>query len=73
MAYEVVTTEGEIERIDEADSYALEGPLTTFFVAGSSSGRLSAWSLRVASFRTDRLVSVQRVVDPAPALRAVAG
>lgn len=73
MAYEVVTTDGTTERIDDADSYALEGPLTTFFVSGSASGRLSAWSLRVASFRTDRLISVRRVADTVTGLRALVG
>jgi hypothetical protein len=70
MAFELVTTDGSVEHIGEADSYALEGPLTTFFVSGGSSGRLSSWSLRVASFRTDHIVSVRRV-DDAVNLRAV--
>ena len=72
MSFEVITTDGNAERIDDADSYALEGPLTTFFVSGNASGRLSAWSQRVASFRTDRLVSVRRVAASSTAeLRAV--
>ncbi len=63
MAFEVTTTDGSIERIDDADSYQLEGPLTTFFLADGRHGRLSGWSVRVASVRTDRIVSVRRVAE----------
>lgn len=61
MAFDVTTTDGSVERIDEADSYQLEGPLTTFFLAEGGCGRLSSWTVRVASVRTDHIVSVRRV------------
>jgi hypothetical protein len=59
MVFEIVTTDGTVERIDGADSYELEGPLTTFFMSNSRVHRLSSWSERVASFRTDRVVAVR--------------
>ena len=59
MVFEIVTTDGTVERIDGADSYELEGPLTTFFMSNSRVHKLSSWSERVASFRTDRLVAVR--------------
>jgi hypothetical protein len=67
MAFEVTTTDGRIERIDDADSYQLEGPLTTFFLSDGRHGKLSGWSIRVASFRTDHIVSVRRVAGAAEA------
>jgi hypothetical protein len=47
--------------VDDVDSYAPEGPMTTFFVAGSGRGVLDSWSVRVASFRTVDVVSITRV------------
>ena len=67
MVFEIVTIDGTVERIDGADSYELEGPLTTFFLSNSRVHRLSSWSERVASFRTDRLVAVRIApVEAAP-------
>lgn len=74
MAFDVHTLDGTIERIDGADSYQLEGPLTTFFLADGAHGKLSGWSVRVASVRTDRIAAVRRVdtaESAAPTLRAV--
>jgi hypothetical protein len=59
----------EIRFVDEcttvvsgADSYEQEGPLTTFFARNGGAGRLaSAFSTRVASFRTERLVEIRRM------------
>ncbi len=68
--FEIEITDGTVEVVAEADSYVLEGPLTTFFVGDGRSGKLSAFSQRVASFRTERIVSVRRVETPP--LRAVA-
>ena len=59
MVFEIVTTDGTVERIDGADSYQLEGPLTTFFMSNSRVHRLSSWSERIASFRTDRVLTVR--------------
>jgi hypothetical protein len=69
--FEIEITDGSTEIVADADSYVLEGPLTTFFVGDGRSGKLSAFSTRVASFRTDRIVSVRRVEGPR--LVAVAG
>ena len=42
MVFEIVTIDGTVERIDGADSYELEGPLTTFFLSNSRVHRLSS-------------------------------
>ncbi|MDQ1466014.1 MAG: hypothetical protein QOH10_429 [Actinomycetota bacterium] len=63
MVFEIVSIDGTVERIDGADSYELEGPLTTFFLSNNHVHRLSSWSERVASFRTDRVLAV-RIARP---------
>jgi len=71
MAFAVTLTDGSVEHIDDADSYQLEGPLTTFFLADGRANKLSNWSIRVASLRTDRIVSVRRVERELAHLHAV--
>jgi hypothetical protein len=61
MVFEIVTTDGTVERVDGADAYELEGPLTTFFTTSGHIPRLSSWSERVASYRTDRVLAVRTV------------
>jgi hypothetical protein len=63
MVFEIVTIDGTVERVDGADAYELEGPLTTFFTTNSNIHRLSSWSERVASYRTDRVLAV-RIASP---------
>ena len=53
-----------------ADAYEQEGPLTTFFDRNGGGGLTSAFALRVASFRTSRIVEIRRVAF-APAARLV--
>ena len=55
--------------VDEADSYEQEGPLTTFFDRNGGGRLASAFAVRVASFRTSKIVEVRREtpeVLPAP-------
>ena len=59
MAYEVTLIDDTTEWVDGADSYQLEGPLTTFY--GSDRPRpLDSWSTKVASYRTDRIARIRR-------------
>lgn len=59
MSFEVTLTDDTVERVDGADSYTLEGPLTTFF--GNDRPRpLDSWSVKVASYRTDRIARIRR-------------
>ncbi len=47
--------------IDNADAYQQEGPLTTFFQIGGQRQVIDSWSVRLASFRTNDIVSVRRI------------
>ncbi len=44
-----------------ADAYEQEGPLTTFFVRNGGGRLSSAFTLRLASFRTSRILEVRRI------------
>ena len=44
-----------------ADAYEQEGPLTTFFDRNGGGRLKSAFTVRVASFRTSRITEVRRV------------
>lgn len=70
MAFEIMTLDGDVERVDDADAYQLEGPLTTFFIADGGHGKLSSWSQRVCSLRTDRISSIRRVTSCAASCAA---
>ena len=60
MTYVVSFEDDTTALVDGADAYEQEGPMTTFF-ARNGGGRLaSAFSERVASFRTSRIVEVRR-------------
>jgi len=46
--------------VHDADAYEQEGPLTTFFDRNGGGRLSSAFAVRVASFRTSRIVEVRR-------------
>ena len=60
MAFDVILDDDTVERVEQADSYQQEGPLTTFFDNASRPGGLGAWSVKVASFRTDQILRIRR-------------
>jgi hypothetical protein len=59
MAFEVTLIDESVEWVDGADSYQLEGPLTTFY-GGERPRPLDCWSIKVASYRTDRIARIRR-------------
>jgi len=64
MSFEVRFVDERTTVVTGADAYEQEGPLTTFFARNGGAGRLaSAFSVRVASFRTERLVEIRRADD----------
>jgi hypothetical protein len=50
-----------------ADAYEQEGPLTTFFERNGGGRLASAFTVRLASFRTGNIVEVRRLDTPAAA------
>ncbi|MDQ6837173.1 MAG: hypothetical protein M3137_02210 [Actinomycetota bacterium] len=60
MSFEVTLINDSVECVDGADSYAMEGPLTTFY--GAERPRpLDCWSIKVASYRTERIARIRRL------------
>lgn len=63
MGFDVLLDDGTTRRIDGVDSYEADGPMTTFFTAHGRHRSLSAWSERVASIRTTKVVWIHRVEE----------
>jgi hypothetical protein len=61
MGFEVRFEDETTTQVLDADAYEQEGPLTTFFDRNGGGGLTSALALRVASFRTSRIVEIRRV------------
>ncbi len=61
MGYEVTICDGDSHMVVGADTYQLEGPLTTFFSTDAGRRVVDSWSVRLASFRTADVVSIRRV------------
>jgi hypothetical protein len=70
MGFEVHFEDETTTQVLDADAYEQEGPLTTFFDRNGGGGLTSAFALRVASFRTSRIVEI-RAVPFAAAARLV--
>ena len=62
--HEITMKDQSVERIDGADAYAQEGPLTTFFRTDPDRRLIDRWSVRLASFRTADVMAVRRVETP---------
>lgn len=70
-SYQITLKDQSTERIEEADAYQQEGPMTTFFQTGSGRNVVDTWSTRVASFRTSELIAIRRTPEQARGLHAV--
>ncbi len=66
MATFRILADDETHVIAGADTYAPEGPLTTFFATRRGSGMIDSWATRVASFRTAGIASIERTVESRP-------
>jgi hypothetical protein len=60
-AYEITLKDQARERVEGADAYEQEGPLTTFFRTSARRRVVDCWSVRLASFRTSEILAVRRI------------
>lgn len=58
--YEVVLQDGSVETVEGADTYAQEGPLTTFFETADDRRVIDCWSVRLTSIRTTEIMRIRR-------------
>lgn len=63
MGYEVTVSDGADVVVPGADTYQLEGPLTTFFSTDAGRRVVDCWSVRLASFRTADIVRIRLVAE----------
>ncbi|HEV2808861.1 MAG TPA: hypothetical protein VGV93_00500 [Acidimicrobiales bacterium] len=61
MSYTVTVSDGDDVVVPGADTYQLEGPLTTFFSTDAGRRVVDCWSVRLASFRTADIVRIRAV------------
>jgi len=70
--FEITLTNDSVQYVDNAEAYQQEGPMPTFFVTDTNSGRLDSWATRLASFRSNDVAMIRRVqadVTPISAAR----
>ena len=60
MAFLVRFEDETTTLVQGADAYEQEGPLTTFFDRNGAGRLASAFAMRIASFRTSRIVEIRR-------------
>ncbi len=65
MARYLLTLDDDHHEEIDADTYVLEGPLTTFFQTRGGSTVVDSWAVRLASYRTANVLAVRRLVDVA--------
>lgn len=66
-SYTVTLRDHSTELIAGADAYATERVLTTFYRTGNARGAVDCWSVAIASFRTDEILSIRRIEEEAAA------
>ncbi len=76
--WNVAMKSGETIKVEGADAYCPEGPLTTFFCTGSNRQTIDSWSTRISSYRTADIVTIERAKAEAielnpPAVKVVTG
>ena len=69
--YEVLLKDGSVDRVDGADTYEQEGPLTTFFELAPDRQVIDCWSVRLSSIRTTEIVRIRRTIGAANAIATV--
>jgi hypothetical protein len=61
MAFLVTLRDHSVDEIDDADAFAHERAMTTFFRTNNARGAVDCWSEAVAAYRTDEILKIRRV------------
>lgn len=62
--FDITLTDGTSESVADADAYQQEQSMTTFFRNDAGRQAVDSWSVRIASFRTERIAVIRRVDQP---------
>lgn len=68
-----VTLRDHGDQLVDADAYAQEGPMTTFFELGEGRQVVDCWAHRIASIRTADILLIRRAGDQGSKRRTVMG
>ncbi len=60
MGFEITLRDHTTEFVGEADTFAHEKVMTTFYRTENSRRAVDCWSLPIASFRTDEILMIRR-------------
>jgi hypothetical protein len=63
VGYEIRLKGEEVELVEDADTYAQEGPLTTFFRRREGAATVDSWAKRLASYRTADITRIRWFAD----------
>ncbi len=73
MRYDITLLDQTSDVVFDADGYAQEGPLTTFFRAEPGRpARLDPWATRLLSIRTERIARIEAMATDSVTQRALA-
>lgn len=61
MAFEITFLDRTVQLVDDADTFAHDKSMTTFYRTGNARGTIDCWSIPVASVRTDEILMVRSV------------
>lgn len=59
--FDVTLIDGTSQQVRDANAYQQEQSMTTFFRSNSDRQSFDCWSVRVASFRTNSILSIRRI------------
>jgi len=65
MAFEITLRDRTVELIGEADTYAHDKTMTTFYATNNARRTIDCWSVPTASIRTDEILMIKSVEDVA--------
>lgn len=63
MAFQITLRDRTVEIVDEADTFAHDKSMTTFYRTGNARRSIDCWSVPVASVRTDEILLIREVAD----------
>ena len=61
MGYEITLRDRSIELVNDADAFAHEKSMTTFYRTANSRQTIDCWSVPLASVRTDEILMIRQV------------
>ena len=71
MGFEITLRDRTVEFVGDADTFAHEKVMTTFYRTENSRRAVDCWSMPLASFRTDEILMIRRTEAEASSNRGL--